>query len=67
VVVGAVMTDPTESPTPESLVLAEIRARHQPLCDCQQLGRPCDTAVVLAAYVDRVRAFDELAKRVLAL
>jgi hypothetical protein len=54
------MIDLTESP--ESLVLAEIRARHQPSCDCQHLGRPCDTAAVLAAYAERARAFTALAE-----
>ena len=69
------MTDPTESPTPESLVLAEIRERHQPcstycshapLKHCQSEHAygspwPCDTALVLAAYDERASAYDDLA------
>lgn len=66
------MTDPTESP--ESLVLAEIEARHYAVdevcfegtftsCPHCGIAWPCDTAVALAAYDDRARAFAELAEK----
>ena len=59
-------TDPTGSPTPESLRLDAIRGRHVPdenqgeSCDVCPGSWPCDVAFVLAAYDDRKRAFDAL-------
>ena len=62
------MTDPTE--TPEFLVLAEIEARHQPMHPGKPgttcIGGhdwPCDSAILLAAYDDRARAFAALAEQ----
>jgi hypothetical protein len=70
--------EPGMGETAESLVLAEIRARHVECIRgsypgafaadnwCPRCGEdwPCDTAVALAAYDERARAFAELAQQV---
>jgi hypothetical protein len=55
------MTDPTESPTPESRRLNGIRARHDETEGCRGASR-CDVAFLLAAFDDRARAFAALAE-----